>query len=295
MRQNANRPVVLAVSGGIDSVVMLDLAISGRLSGDDFFEGREIVVAHFDHGIRANSHEDTKFVRSLAAKYGLKFASARAELGAGISESVARQARYQFLGSLKGEIWTAHHFGDVLETVAINLIRGTGWRGLAVFGNRGIGRFFVDFHDRLGGFWSKKDVINYALDKGLEWHEDETNTDPKYLRNRVRAVLGKAGNYGELVQEVGQLFWGQRRLADEIDKIVAEIVGAENLDERQVLLSLPEEALAEILRAKLIKSGHAQTRNGITKLVDAIETYQNGKRVNLEGDFLVKIGKNIIF
>ena len=80
---------ILAVSGGIDSVVMLHL-----------LKDEAPIVAHFDHGIRPNSHEDAEFVEKLASGYGLEFEVGRAKLGAECSEATARTARYDFLRDL---------------------------------------------------------------------------------------------------------------------------------------------------------------------------------------------------
>jgi len=280
--------VVLAVSGGVDSVVMLDMVVRRKFFGD-----RKIIVAHFDHGVRSDSSLDSDFVRSLASSYDLEFVSGSAKLGADASEEIARKARYDFLNGIDGEIWTAHHFGDCLETVAINLIRGTGWRGLAVFGNRNIGRFFIDFCSELDGLWGKKEVLKYAQENNLEWREDSTNLEEKYLRNKVRWVLDLDENYEEMKNEIGELFLKQRKLTQEIDEIVSGILPENGEFLKEDLLKLPDEVLAEVLRAILIKSGHSQTRNGVDKLVFALKTYENGKKVNLEGDFLVKIGKSI--
>ena len=85
---------ILAVSGGIDSVVMLHL-----------LKDEQPIVAHFDHGIRSNSHEDAAFVERLANEYGLQFEMRRAELGANCSEASARVARYAFLRQLVDPIF----------------------------------------------------------------------------------------------------------------------------------------------------------------------------------------------
>jgi tRNA(Ile)-lysidine synthase len=112
---------VVAVSGGVDSVVLLD-----HLAGHPEYE---LVVAHFDHGIRDDSREDEAFVRSLAEKYNVPFESKREDLGKQASEELARDRRYAFLRSVAGkhnaQIITAHHADDAVETIAINLLRGT--------------------------------------------------------------------------------------------------------------------------------------------------------------------------
>lgn len=168
---------MVAVSGGVDSVVLLDmLARAGE---------HELVVAHFDHGIREDSAEDARFVEGLAAKYHISFVSKREKLGASASEELARSRRYLFLGeeALKhqAKIVTAHHQDDILETIAINLTRGTGWRGLAVLSGAHIIRPLLGY--------SKESIYRYALEHKLEWVEDSTNASDAYLRNRLRRRL----------------------------------------------------------------------------------------------------------
>ena len=126
----------LAISGGIDSVVLLDLMLRR-------FGAESLLVLHFDHGTRPSSKTDCDFVRRLADSYGTEFISQDANLGANVSEATARAARYNFFGEVARAlnpaspppILTAHHLDDLVESVAINLARGTGWRGLAVFSN----------------------------------------------------------------------------------------------------------------------------------------------------------------
>ncbi|PID32724.1 tRNA lysidine(34) synthetase TilS [Candidatus Saccharibacteria bacterium] len=172
--------LILAVSGGVDSVVMLDM-----LSGRRAELGLNLLVAHVDHGIREDSAVEAEFVRALAEGYQLEFVSKRFELGEGASEQLAREARYEFLFALadqhQADIAVAHHSDDVIGSIAINLIRGTGWRGLAVMNRPGLVRPLIEF--------SKQDLYDYAVKNRLEWVEDSTNQDKKYLRNRLRASV----------------------------------------------------------------------------------------------------------
>lgn len=172
---------VLAVSGGVDSVVLLDMFAKQPDS--------EIIVAHFDHGIRSDSADDAKFVGELAKKYGLKFETTREELGPNASEELARDRRYEFLRSVAkkydAKLVTAHHEDDVIESIAINLTRGTGWRGLAVLDS--------DIIRPLTNM-TKSEIIKYAKENELTWHEDSTNISDDYLRNRIRKSLE---NYNE--------------------------------------------------------------------------------------------------
>lgn len=170
---------VIAVSGGVDSVVLLDMfARQASLAKAGEYE---LVVAHFDHGIREDSPQDAMFVATLAKKYGYAFESRREELGTGASEDVARLRRYLFLRAVAKQyvarLVTAHHADDCIETIAINMVRGTGWRGLAVL-DSDIIRPLLDI--------SKQEIIEYAQEYQLKWHEDSTNASDAYLRNRIR-------------------------------------------------------------------------------------------------------------
>lgn len=169
---------VVAVSGGVDSVVLLhQLVEAGEY---------ELVVAHFDHGIRESSADDARFVEGLAAKYRLPYEGRREELGAGASEDQARARRYEFLFEMaekyQAKLATAHHMDDVVETITLNVSRGTRWRGLAGMSD---GRIWRPLTKR-----TKGELIAYALGERLEWVEDETNQQSVYKRNQIRKSLG---------------------------------------------------------------------------------------------------------
>src|SRR6185436_20114617 len=117
---------VVAVSGGVDSMVLLDLLRQKPKL--------ELVVAHFDHGIREDSAQDRKLVQRIAKAYGLPFVHAKGNLGPKAGEALAREARYAFLRQVQADhdakaIITAHHQDDMLKTAIMNLLRGTGRRG----------------------------------------------------------------------------------------------------------------------------------------------------------------------
>ena len=201
---------VIAVSGGVDSVVLLDMWAK---------QHHNSIVAHFDHGIRPDSAADAQFVQELAQKYGLAFELRREELGKGASEQLARERRYAFLRSVaaryKAPIATAHHADDIVETVAINMQRGTGWRGLAVLDSPDIIRPLLHM--------TKKDILAYATNHGLTWHEDSTNNDLQYMRNRWRGRLATAD--AEAKQWICQLRQRQVVLKQAIDQETQRLVG----------------------------------------------------------------------
>ena len=169
---------IVAVSGGLDSVVLLDSLVkanTGQL---------ELIVAHLDHGIRPESADDANFVRDLASKFRLAFELETAQLGHQASEATARQTRYLFLGNLSHKyqaqaIVTAHHRNDVFETAILNLLRGTGRHGLSSLRSSStLIRPLLNYH--------KQDLLKYAQANKLSWREDATNQDQRYRRNYIR-------------------------------------------------------------------------------------------------------------
>ena len=251
---------LIAVSGGVDSVVLLEMLAKKH---------KNILVAHFDHGIREDSKEDAIFVRQLAVKYGVKFFTKREELGANASEEKARRARYKFLRELSEKqnatIVTAHHLDDVVETIIINMVRGTGWRGLAVLNAEDIYRPLINFE--------KQEIINYAKQNNLKWREDSTNSLNVYMRNIVRH---KIDLNNEQKNELQILHQEQIRLAKEIKSEVTSLLKSiknDNKISRYFINSIDQASAYEIIR-ELTKG--ELTPNQIDSVINAIKTQRNG-------------------
>jgi tRNA(Ile)-lysidine synthase len=224
---------VVAVSGGIDSAVLLDLLKK--------YLGIEIVVAHFDHGIRDDSFKDAQFVQQLAESHGLVFETKREELGKGASEQLARDRRYAFLRSVAGKynakIITAHHSNDVVETIAINMTRGTGWRGLAVL-DSDIVRPLLDI--------TKSEIYHYASKHGINWREDSTNKSNVYLRNRIRQKTIDIDD--DDVRQLLALRTQQRFLKQEVERELAELIGEGPEYSRYFFTQLDYSIVSEAIR-----------------------------------------------
>lgn len=174
------KPVwIVAVSGGIDSVVLLDILHK--------HSNAKLVVAHVDHGIRDDGDEDLRVVRMHASRIKVPLETIKLDIGDKRDEASARSARYEWLESVRKKhdadaVVTAHHQDDVLETIIINHIRGTGWKGLcSLRSHPSMLRPLVHM--------SKARVIAYALSHQLEWRDDSTNEDSRYLRNAVRQLV----------------------------------------------------------------------------------------------------------
>ncbi len=254
---------IVAVSGGVDSIVLLDMMAE--------VPGIELIVAHFDHGIREDSAQDAEFVQKTAEKYGLAFYSHREELGNGASEALARERRYAFLRDLAKQhdanILTAHHLDDLVETVAINLTRGTGWRGLTPL-DSDIIRPFIDT--------PKEDLLLYAKAKGLQWREDSTNTSDVYLRNRIRAK-SKTIDHGAK-RELRALHSHQKALKREIEQEVAQIIGEGPTYDRHQLIHMQTAAALECLRG--VTKGRL-TRPQLSRALLAVKTASPGSVIEV--------------
>lgn len=250
---------VVAVSGGVDSVVLLDI-----LSKQP---GLDLVVAHFDHGVRYDSGIDAIFVAGLAKKYGYPFELKREELGADVSEDVARTRRYEFLRAVakkhNAKLITAHHADDVIETIAINLLRGTGWRGLAVLDS--------DVVRLLTGL-TKSEIMDYAMIKKLDWHNDSTNFENKYLRNRIRHHTNKLDD--DTKRQLLGLWAHQKDLKKQITTEVEKLVGDGPTYSRYFFIHIDQSTAVECLRHIV---GAKLTRPQLIKMLHAIKTTLPGK------------------
>lgn len=255
---------LVAVSGGIDSVVLLDILVAAGT--------HDLTVAHFDHGIRDDSAADARFVAALAERYALPFVSERAELGAGASEAEARAARYAFLereAKRRGAvIATAHHADDVVETIALNLTRGTGWRGLAVLDHPQRVRPLLEL--------TKADLRAYALERRLEWVEDSTNAETVYLRNRLRRVIARtlppAAWHALLALRQQQCL-----LKGEIEAEVRRFLQSDATYSRYFFTAIDTTAATELLRAAIAQAaGQGSTRPQADRALLAIKTAAPG-------------------
>ncbi len=175
--------ILLAVSGGVDSVVMANL-----FAESDFI----CAIAHCNFQLRGEESEaDESFVRSLAAQLEMpvfveRFNVDREAKEKGVStQMAARDLRYEWFSSLAREkafdaIATAHNLNDSVETFFLNLARGTGIRGLTGIPDRN------EKVIRPVLFASRKEIETYAQSKKLTFREDQSNRETKYQRNKIR-------------------------------------------------------------------------------------------------------------
>jgi len=173
----------VATSGGVDSMVLCHMLLKLNIS---------FTVLHCNFHLRGEASDgDAKMVKCFAKNHRLEFEQIdfqtreyAAENGISI-QMAARELRYDWFHKIKKEknlswIATAHHLDDDIETVLINLGRGTGIRGMMGIPDKANG-----FIRPLLGF-SKEQIIAYAKKQAVEWREDNTNQSTDYLRNYLR-------------------------------------------------------------------------------------------------------------
>ena len=179
--------VLLAVSGGIDSMYMAERA-------PELFPGASFAVSHCNFRRRGDESDgDEAFVRDWCARKGMplfvkSFPTADFARQNDLSiEMAARELRYSWFGELCASegfdcLAVAHNADDNAETFFLNLLRGTGTRGLRGMGDR-------DFIVRPLLGISRTEIRSWMEERGLAWREDSTNASPAYKRNRLRGEV----------------------------------------------------------------------------------------------------------
>ncbi|MFA5351693.1 MAG: tRNA lysidine(34) synthetase TilS, partial [Candidatus Gracilibacteria bacterium] len=216
--------ILIAVSGGVDSVVLLDLLAKDKL--EKFLgyhlptNNYHLSIAYFNHAMQRNADKQEKLVKQLAQKYGVDFFTEKTKKKLR-SETEAREARYAFLNRIAEEICaeriaTAHHADDAVETILFNLIRGSGIAGLG------------GMSELNGKIWrplltiSKAQLEAYAKKNKLKWVKDPTNQNINYKRNFIRKeILPRCAKINPQVTEAILRIGKQARENAEFMKLLA--------------------------------------------------------------------------
>ncbi len=279
--------VVVAVSGGADSLSLLVLLNMLRKEANFPFS---LHVAYLDHGLRGkNAVRESRFVRLEAKKLGLPCTVGRVKAGEYKKrwrlslEDAARHLRYRFLQQLAlklkaDSIALGHNRDDQVETLLLNLLRGTGPDGLSGMKlRRETGENGVPLIRPLLNS-SRKEIERFCRDRGLKPRFDETNLDPRYLRNKIRRdilpYLEKNVNPNlrvglfrlSLLLALDKDFWGL--IAE--DRLAASI-----LEEKPGRLVLDREILVgehEALQGRMLRLAVSRLLGSIPREVDYSRT-----------------------
>ncbi len=268
---------VLAVSGGRDSIVLLDLA--SRLIKDRF------IVAHFNHGLRLESREEEEFVRNLSKKYEVDFFTDQAEEFNKQEnlEAWARNHRYEFLNKIRKEvnadyIVTAHHKDDLAETVLMRLIQGR-----ASFSTGGI-RDLSETLFRPMLCVSREEINQYVEQNQLKYIEDSSNKDTARLRNKLRLELipKLISDYNPSIIDSLTLFSSRLKEDEEaIWKQAFDLFEAKNTNKTEFFSSLPSYLRWRLLKLEMERQvGESKVGyKALLRLSEALNTSEGSKKV----------------
>jgi tRNA(Ile)-lysidine synthase len=276
---------VLAVSGGLDSMVLLDAA-AGSMSRE------RLTVATFDHGTGPAATEARRLVEQTTTALGVACVAACADRPLA-SEAEFRDARWRFLREVarseRGVVCTAHTADDQIETVLMRVLRDAGARGLAgLYATSDIARPLV----RL----SRRDVSRYARARELAWIEDPSNASTRYLRNRLRRDLLPALRraHPSIDDELLSLARDAARWRDDVETFVGQHVATRCIGDGagldvdvSSLTGYSGDGLSILWPAIVARVGLALDRRGTARLVAVTRQSRVGSRMQLSGGWEV--------
>lgn len=285
--------VVVAVSGGADSVALLDLlhALAPAC-------GLALVIAHADHGIASDSRTVGRSVRALAERYGLPFELGELHLGPDATETTARRARYAWLRDVQRRhgaryLVTAHHRGDQLETIILRFLRGSAPAGLAGIAARARGGLVRPLLP-----YTKAELAAHAAARGLPVHDDAANRDPRYLRSWVRATLlplieeRLGARVRDDVLRAGRAAALERRAWDHVLQHLPDLelrIDAHGFDVARAGLARYDDRLAvALLRTAARRAGLVLGMRRARRLID-LAGRPSGRRLSLGGGWWAEV------
>ncbi len=295
------RAVVVAASGGLDSMTLLHLLRHCGAAP----EGAQLHAAHFDHAMRPESDADAGWVAGVCREWGVPVHLGRAAEPVR-TEAEGRALRYRFLEETrrslavaKAVVATAHTADDQAETVLFRIARGSGPGGLA--GVRpwrapGVARPLLPF-------W-RKQLRAFARSRSVPSRDDPSNHDPRWVRNRLRRTVLPAleeavpGASAALAAHAEISRLQSRALNELLDERIARLTvpagpgplprPALSLD-RDALLLLSNALLPHVLRRASARAGSDLGRNATAALVRFARQSQSGKRMDLPGGVVAEV------
>lgn len=300
---SSNKKIVLAYSGGLDSSVLLHLLSQS-------FDENRLVVWHINHQLQSNASDMEAFCQQQAHHYNLRFKCSHLNLShvKNNIESQAREARYHaFSDSWQSEhdiLLTAHHADDQLETLLLNMSRGTG-----VLGLRGIAaeltiKGMLCFRPLLG--FSRDDLMLYAEQHKINWVEDPSNTLINFDRNYIRHEITPRfkSRWPAILQSFTTVASNQKEAADCLSELA--LIDLKSCDikneysQRQVLVIKSIKGLSisrqkNAIRYWLKNYSVSISAHQLNLLQQLIQSFDGGyKRVTLDLGF-VALFKNQLF
>lgn len=300
--------VVVALSGGPDSVALLDslVKIAPKMN-------LSLFVAHYNHGLRGNeSEKDEAFCRKLSESYGLPFLCGRLDITKkqkGESpEDFFRRHRYAFLNKVAKKnnaqkIALGHNLQDQAHTVLMRLVRGSSLEGL-----KGIEPIRENKYIRPLIEVSRREIIEYLSKNNISYRKDSSNKDEKYLRNKIRArlipLLKKEFN-PKIEEDLAQTAKILRGEDDFIKTHIAQALHSDYIIKNKTTVSMNIDYLFGLhaaVRSRLFKtvlddmitSKQAVTSKHINNVESILQKNVSGKSVSLPGSIIARREYNIL-
>lgn len=186
-------PIVVGISGGVDSMVLLHAMME---------KGYAPIAAHFNHQLREESDQEADFLEDYCLEAGLPFRRGAGDVGQYAEENslsieeAGRILRYQFLfmvakNEMAGGVAVGHHADDQIETILMNLLRGAGAKGLAGMKVVSVPNPWSDTIPIIRPLldFTKQQLMEYQTEHDLPVLEDPSNTDESFFRNKIRHTL----------------------------------------------------------------------------------------------------------
>ncbi|MCC6771789.1 MAG: tRNA lysidine(34) synthetase TilS [Gemmatimonadaceae bacterium] len=276
-------PLVLAVSGGVDSMVLLNAVGAALGSGPR----DHVVVGTFDHGTGSQAERAVEQVRRSADRWGVRCVAGRTQVPL-FGEMAWRDARWRFLrgvaADMRGDVATAHTRDDQVETVVMRILRGSGARGMSGMRAQSLVRRPLIAIDRA-------DIVRYAVEMGVTWTDDPSNVDRRYLRNRVRLELLPALRRvrpaidGELLAIAEQAAALRRACTDVVRPLVRTASHGGVVASRVADPTWGSDARALLCQTVAEFGGITLDRRGTDRLSRFIVEGRPGSRIPLAGGF----------
>lgn len=182
-----NSSVIIATSGGPDSMVLLTLLLAVKK-----VKNLKLVCAHVNHKLRKESDDEAKMVKKYCEKENIIFEYMIIDKYKGNTENYAREKRYEFFDKLIKKyaspyLLTAHHGDDLTETIMMRLIRGSSLKGYAGFSEVTEKNGYKIYRPLITK--TKTELLNYAKENNIPYAIDQTNESDNYTRNRIRKYI----------------------------------------------------------------------------------------------------------
>ena len=265
------KALLIAISGGPDSTALLLMAAEwAKRRGKTRIE-----AATVDHGLRSESADEAKAVAALCARIGVghrilqwKGAKPTSRL-----QERAREARYRLLvdhaKAIGAEaLLTAHHADDQAETVLFRLLRGSGVAGLRGMDVMTVRDGMTIARPLIG--LKKRDLIAFANARGAPFIDDPSNTDPRFARTRLRALLARLGEEGLDAEALDRLARRARETEEALAHLTAEVelrVSSEGALDARALFTAPTAITHRILARRIAETGGRDiSRIGLEKI-----------------------------